>query len=986
MTGSGAKSSSAGDSLLVSSLSHASAPASSVVWSLLAGVVSDAMKNPLGFAGAIAMLEPNCCAAVVGLATVCGVVRFYKTKRTEEEQQKLLAEIQRLAAKASDGTDILHDLRDGTLMLSVEVDDLVKQDIANFVDATSAKPGSAMRAAIREEFEEALREGATPGQLLWIGKTYPEFAETIEILLWTIDHRTREHTALLREIVAWIRAGGFKGGQPFRPLSNLPALSPTYTRRPDITKRIHDALHSSTEVSAIRQAAARAYGGYGKTVAAVLYGHEYAAAYPGGRFFLSMEKADLVTALASLGHHFGVPDDAKPEHAAVAVADALAHAQHDDGTPAASLLILDNIVDADQWKRLLAVRRPGTDDGLMPRGNCRLLITTRAENIPQAEMVRVEKLSEAEARDIYRRFCERAGGADGIGRSLPGGGTADRITKLVGGLAVAVAAVAALMMLNPELEWDDYATHLATLKTDDLPSASEEVRAEIGLDGRALEEYRRTLRVIDDALKALPEAEMRAVEYAAVLPEDMVPAPWLIALLRVDAARPAEGADGTPDPMRISCPTDPRVPVDPAMAAIAHLRRLDLLTETGEDARILSLHRLWRARVVERADEAGRDLSPLVAATAAYAIGRYAEIVGVDKKGQDRGVNDPAAVTEPALRWELTPLAAVCVTLWEQGAPGPAARLGVWLAVVLRQLGQYAEAGACLRPVGNHEAAVEAAVGETGLAQCLSNLATILADLGDLAGARSNMERAIAIDEKAYDADHPTLALRYSNLATILADLGDLAGARARMERAIAIEEKAYDADHPTLAVSYSNLAAILQDLGDLAGARTHMERAIAIDEKAYDADHPTLALRYSNLALILQDLGDLAGARARMERAIAIDEKAYDADHPTLALRYSNLATILQDLGDLAGARARMERAIAIDEKAYDADHPLLAIRYNNLAGICFAEGKRAEACGLWNQALAILLKHFDEDHPHVKITRASMKIAGCDGAGSPG
>ncbi len=80
--------------------------------------------------------------------------------------------------------------------------------------------------------------------------------------------------------------------------------------------------------------------------------------------------------------------------------------------------------------------------------------------------------------------------------------------------------------------------------------------------------------------------------------------------------------------------------------------------------------------------------------------------------------------------------------------------------------------------------------------------------------------------------------------------LGNLAEARSLLRRAIAINEKAYDADHPTLATSYSNLAVVEQTLGNLAEARSLLRRAIAIEEKVYDADHPDLAIR------ILEPLG----------------------------------------------------------------------------------------------------------------------------------
>ena len=44
--------------------------------------------------------------------------------------------------------------------------------------------------------------------------------------------------------------------------------------------------------------------------------------------------------------------------------------------------------------------------------------------------------------------------------------------------------------------------------------------------------------------------------------------------------------------------------------------------------------------------------------------------------------------------------------------------------------------------------------------------------LGDLQGAKTQFERALAIDEAAYGPDHPTVATLRNNLATILRDLG----------------------------------------------------------------------------------------------------------------------------------------------------------------------------------------------------------------------
>jgi tetratricopeptide (TPR) repeat protein len=108
----------------------------------------------------------------------------------------------------------------------------------------------------------------------------------------------------------------------------------------------------------------------------------------------------------------------------------------------------------------------------------------------------------------------------------------------------------------------------------------------------------------------------------------------------------------------------------------------------------------------------------------------------------------------------------------------------------------------------------------------------------------------------------------YSNLALVEQDLGNLPQARSLLLKALAIQEKAYEPDHPTLATSYSNLALVEKALGNLPQARSLLLKALAIQEKAYEPDHPTLAIRYWNLSQVEQPLGNLQEAIALARRA----------------------------------------------------------------------------------------------------------------------
>ena len=69
-------------------------------------------------------------------------------------------------------------------------------------------------------------------------------------------------------------------------------------------------------------------------------------------------------------------------------------------------------------------------------------------------------------------------------------------------------------------------------------------------------------------------------------------------------------------------------------------------------------------------------------------------------------------------------------------------------------------------------------------------------------------------------------------------ELGDPAKARDMLERALAIQERAYGPDHVALGTTLWNLAMVHENLGDTVKQREMLERALVINERAYGPDH----------------------------------------------------------------------------------------------------------------------------------------------------
>ncbi|SEM66318.1 Tfp pilus assembly protein PilF [Chitinophaga rupis] len=297
------------------------------------------------------------------------------------------------------------------------------------------------------------------------------------------------------------------------------------------------------------------------------------------------------------------------------------------------------------------------------------------------------------------------------------------------------------------------------------------------------------------------------------------------------------------------------------------------------------------------------------------------------------------------------------------------------LALVLQELGDYAGAKALL------EKAVRSDENNFGpdhptTAVSYSNLALVLKDLGDYTKARALLEKVVRSNENNFGLDHSITAVSYSNLALVLQDLGDYTRARALLEKAIHSAENNFGPDYPTTAVRYSNLATVLQDLGDYTRARALLEKALRSAENNFGPDHPATAVSYSNLALVLRDLGDYTGAQALLEKTVHSDEKNFGPDHPTTAIRYSNLATVLRDLGDYNRARTLLERAMHSAESNFGPDHPTTAVSYSNLALVLKDLGDYTGARALLEKALRSDEKNFGSDHPSTAVRYSNLAL----------
>lgn len=217
-------------------------------------------------------------------------------------------------------------------------------------------------------------------------------------------------------------------------------------------------------------------------------------------------------------------------------------------------------------------------------------------------------------------------------------------------------------------------------------------------------------------------------------------------------------------------------------------------------------------------------------------------------------------------------------------------------------------------PGRRHETNQDAAEHDTEFDQLLSHAKSLRA-AGDLAGARQELEDAIALGETAYGRDDVRVAEASNVLGNVLQGLREVGAAKRYYARALAIHEATNGPFHESVAADRYNLGSAAFSLGETQAARVQLERAVGIDTAVYGPQHEEVATDRMALGEILTMLAEFDSACEQYRTVLAITKQVYGPDHPLTARAAAVLAA--------AEERARILRAVWPEEgHPYDRGH----------------------------------------------------------------
>ena len=658
---------------------------------------------------------------------------------------------------------------------------------------------------------------------------------------------------------------------------NLRWQNPHFVGRREELRQLHEQLGTGA-VGVVT--AVQGLGGQGKTELAVAYAHGWADSYPAGLWSLAAEgKKELLPLIGELAWDAALgftPNDAQKNDPVLlgrgvlehlkARAEAVCDSGPDRG--AAALLLLDNVSEPD----LLSAAQLATLPSGRGAGWLRLVATTRLDLRAQKDrlaLLAVDALDPDSAltllrdhqppRDAQRRIVPDLEKGEPQFASDAEETAAREIVRALGGFTLAVEQVALYLGLHPDVTPSAF---LATLQARGLPVADTLPQRDPDVAAQMLTQSKQLGLILDATLAKLDEAARTALRFAALLPPDTVPWPWLRALTVAQHPELGEKDD---------------LGADPWLAVQRRLTGLRLLTP-GDHPEVARIHRLVAAHLVAAPASAAGGLPEGQRPENKPAQGNALGSRPQDEASPERAGQIPAPPTHPSFSEPLDGFLGRRADILYRSQAAPAEwELDALLIALPLRLGQSATQSLATYALFLTEKIVTY--------RTLPAAATFLATVHEVIAR-------LAASDPANAEWQRDLIISFERLGDIAREQGDLTAAVGHFEKSRAGWAKLIQQDPANISlqrgitVPLNKLGDLAVAQGDLAGALRSFTESKAIAERLAASDPANAAWQrdlfyscYLIASKVFMPQERWAEALALMEQSLAISSRLAATD-----------------------------------------------------------------------------------------------------------
>jgi CHAT domain-containing protein/tetratricopeptide (TPR) repeat protein len=249
----------------------------------------------------------------------------------------------------------------------------------------------------------------------------------------------------------------------------------------------------------------------------------------------------------------------------------------------------------------------------------------------------------------------------------------------------------------------------------------------------------------------------------------------------------------------------------------------------------------------------------------------------------------------------------------------------------------------------------------------LDNLAALLIEKGDYAGAELYFQDARSVARNLMGETHPIVGIIENNYAMLKYRMGEYGEAEKLHREVLSTWIELFGEENLNVAASFNNLSLALQYQGEFEEAEGLCRRALAIRRELLGPRDPEVAESLNNLSSLVFARRDYAAAEPLFREAVAILRSTLGERHPRVALYINNLGSLLYSLGDYDKAEELHREALAIYREVFGDKHPSVALALYNLAHAIEDQGNDAAAEPLFREALEMRRELLSEDHPDI-------------------
>ena len=253
----------------------------------------------------------------------------------------------------------------------------------------------------------------------------------------------------------------------------------------------------------------------------------------------------------------------------------------------------------------------------------------------------------------------------------------------------------------------------------------------------------------------------------------------------------------------------------------------------------------------------------------------------------------------------------------------------------------------------------------------MNNLAVTLQAQGELERAREIHEKVLEKRRRLLGAEHPDTIASMGNLATTLHAQGELEKAREILTGVLEKRRQIFGVEHPKTLTSMGNLASTLHSQGELEKAREIQEKKLGITRRVLGGAHSDTLTSMSQLAMTLKDQGEIERARGIQEEVLEKRRQIFGAKHPDTLASMGNLAITLCCQGEIERARNVQKGEVETMQQILGAEHPDTLTSMSNLATTLQTQGKLERAREIYEEVLEKRRQIFGVEHSD---TLASM------------